>query len=285
MIEKHHRNHLRTRKSDVFNRLSKYQEDDIKKASNEVFYEIQKQFPNLIFNNFKTLGIKTGLNARFATDYINRGLVSLNQPKRKLEDLKAFDSADGIKPDGGVICVQSKKDNFNHIIYSGEVKHQGEYIGYTPISDADCKKNKTKSKYLSTPREERPPQALGNAIERFAKNANAIKTLTSFYEYNPYLLFCEGFDFHLKKDHKYFKNLKYANNFRKDSSILMRLQAGNDWLPLNKIYVNKIKYGHISIYPATIYARLKKWNIEEMKVIMLNVIKKSLEHLQKIGEI
>src|SRR3989344_3809091 len=45
----------------------------------------------------------------------------------------------------------------------------------------------------SIPQAERPPQAQGNAIERFAKNANAIKTLTSFYGYNPYVVICEGF--------------------------------------------------------------------------------------------
>ncbi|MFY9463190.1 MAG: hypothetical protein WAP52_03330 [Candidatus Sungiibacteriota bacterium] len=64
------------------------------------------------------------LNAQYALKYIHRGVKLTGTPPRKLEELQAFDSADGIKPDGGIFFVQSKKDSFNHIIGVLEVKHQ-----------------------------------------------------------------------------------------------------------------------------------------------------------------
>ena len=190
-MEKRHRKHLKSRKSKAFNTLSKSQEDAAKVASRIAWETIVKKYPDLSFSNFQILGIKD-LDAKYALAYLNRGFRSQKFLERKEVDLQAFDTAEGIKPDGGVFFVKSKIDGFNHIVGALEVKHQGEYDGYTPISDSDWMERK---KDMSIPREKRPPQAQGNAIERFAKNANAIRTLTSFYGYNPYVVFCEGFDF------------------------------------------------------------------------------------------
>ena len=282
MAEKKHRKHLKTRKSKAFNTQSKYQEDAAKVAAQIVWDTVVKKYPALKLNNLQTLNLKD-LDARYALEYINRGLKIRGLPERKEAELQAFDDASGIKPDGGIFFVQSKKDGFNHIIGALEVKHQGEYDGYTPISDSDWKKKKGDP---SIAQPDRPSQAQGNAIERFAKNANAIKTLTSFYGYNPYLVMCEGFDFFLKEDYKIFEHQQYASRFKdKDSSILMRLIAGNDWLPLNKIYVESFQHGDTQICPATIFARMPKWSAEEGAEIMLAVIDKALAHLKKIGEI
>ena len=281
-MKKKHRQHLKTREIKPFNLLSKNQEDVAKVVSVLVWETILKKYLKLDFNNLKSLGLRD-LDAHYALAYINRGLKIAKLPERKVDDLQAFDSANGIQPDGGVFFVQSKKDGFNHIIGALEVKHQGEYNGYTPISDSAWKKMNGDPSII---RDARPPQAQGNAIERFSKNANAIKTLTSFYGYNPYVVICEGFDFFLKEDFKVFKDKPYSSRFKgKDSSILMRLVAGNDWLPLNKIYVDCLEYGNIRICPATIFARMPKWKAKEISGIMLDVIDKSISHLRKIGEI
>lgn len=284
-MEKKHRQHLKTRKIKPFNLLSKGQEDVAKVASNTVWETILKKYPELDFNNFGTLGLKD-LDARYALEYIERGAKSTglsNLPKRKLKDLQAFDSAGGIKPDGGIFFVQSKKDKFNHIIGALEVKHQGEYDGYTPISNSEWKKKKGDPSILI---KNRPPQAQGNAIERFAKNANAIKTLTSFYGYNSYVVFCDGFDFFLKENFEIFKKQPHSNRFKgRDSSILMRLIAGNDWVPLNKIYVDCFRHGKTQVCPATIFARMPKWKAQEIAGTMLKIIDKSISRLKKLGEI
>jgi hypothetical protein len=203
--------------------------------------------------------------------------------ERNPNNIQAIDSAKGIKPDGGIFFVKSKIDGFNHIIGALEVKHQGEYDGYTPLSNSDWKKRKGDPKVEL---KDRPPQAQGNAIERFAKNANAIKSLTSFYDYNPYMVFCEGFDFFLKKDFEIFENKPYADKYKgRDSAILMRLVAGNDWMPLNEIYVNCFQNGAVRSCPATIFAQMPKWTEDEVVEIMLTVIDKTLNHLKNIGEI
>jgi len=281
-MKKKHRKHLKSRKSSPFNLVSKYQEDTAKVASNIVWENILKKYPKLDFNNFQSLGIND-LDANHALSYINRGAKLAGLPERKLDELQAFDSASGIKPDGGILFVKSKKDDFDHIIGVLEVKHQGEYEGYTPISNSDWKKRKGDP---SISLGKRPPQAQGNAIERFAKNANAIKTLTSFYGYNPYIVIAEGFDFFLKEDFNIFKKQQYSSRFKgKDSSILMRLVAGNDWLPLNKVYVDCFKHGDTQVCPATIFAHMPKWSAREIAKIMLEVVDKSLAHLRKINEI
>jgi type II restriction enzyme len=281
-MEKKHRKHLKNRKSAPFNTLSKAQEDVAKSASNFVWEKINKKYPDLDFNNLTTLGLKD-LDATYALEYINRGLKLNNLPERKLDILQAIDTAKGIKPDGGIFFVKSKNDGFDLIIGALEVKHQGEYDGYTPISDSEWKKKKGD---LSISRTDRPPQAQGNAIERYAKNANAIKTLTSFYGYNPYVIFCEGFDFFLKDDVKIFEKQPYSSRFKgKDSSILMRLIAGNDWVPLNKIYVDCIDNGNTKICPAAIFARMPKWSTQEVSDVLLKTLEKSIKHLHKIGEL
>lgn len=281
-MEKRHRQHLKSRKSAPFNLLSKAQEDAAKVASNIVWERINSKYPQYEFNNLETLGLKD-LDANFALHYINRGLISIGLSKRNSSELQGIDSASGIKPDGGIFFVKSKKDGFNHIIASLEVKHQGEYDGYTPISDTDWKKKNGDPKIQ---RADRPPQAQGNAIERFAKNANAIKTLTSFYGYNPYVVFCEGFDFFLKEDFQIFSSQPHSNRFEgKDSSILMRLIAGNDWMPLNNVYVGCVVQGDTKICPATIFARMPKWTPEEIVEVVLEVIDQAITHLKLHDEL
>ena len=281
-MEKKHRQHLKTRKSAPFNTLSKGQEDTARVTAQIVWDTLLKKYPKLSFNNLKTLGI-SDLDAQYALEYINRARKIDGLPARRKEELQAFDSANGIRPDGGIFFVQAKKDSFNHIIGALEVKHQGEYDGYTPESNVAWKKKKGDP---SIPRAERPPQAQGNAIERFAKNANAIKTLTSFYGYNPYVVICDGFDFFLKTDFKIFEKQPHAVRFKgRDSSILMRLIAGNDWFPLNKMYVDCFKHGDTQVCPATIFARMPKWTAKEVASIVLDVAEKAIAHLKKIDEI
>ncbi|OHD85342.1 MAG: hypothetical protein A3J39_04985 [Sulfuricurvum sp. RIFCSPHIGHO2_12_FULL_44_8] len=281
-MEKRHRQHLKTRKTEPFNLLSKAQEDTAKIASNIVWKTINGKYPNCEFNNLQSLQMKD-LNATYALDYINRGQRFAKLPERELSELQAIDSAGGIRPDGGIFFVQSKRDGFNHIVGVLEVKHQGEYDGYTPLSDSDWKKRKHDP---NVKRADRPPQAQGNAIERFAKNANAIKTLTSVYGYNPYVVFCEGFDFFLKENFEIFGKQPFSGRFQgKDSSILMRLIAGNDWMPLNKIYVQSVQLGDTKVCPATIFARMPKWSPNEIATVMMTVIDKSLKHLSSINEL
>lgn len=134
-MEKKHRQHLKTRAIKPFNLSSKAQEDTAKVAAVRVWEKLVKKYPDLEFSNLTSLGL-TGLDAEYCLNYLNRGYKKQDLPLRKFEDLQGVDAASGIRPDGGVFFVKAK-DGFNHIIGALEVKHQGEYTGYTPLSDSD----------------------------------------------------------------------------------------------------------------------------------------------------
>lgn len=281
-MEKRHKKHLKTRVIKPFNLSSKVQEDTSKVAADQVWEKLIAKYPQYEFQNLTSLDL-SGLDADYCLKYLNRGYEKVGLPLRKLEDLQGFDAASGIRPDGGVFFVKAKDGEFHHIICALEVKHQGEYTGYTPLSDSDWKK---KGDDPTVQQADRPPQAQGNAIERFAKNANAIRTLTSFYGYNPYVVFCEGFDFFLKEDYEIFAEQPYAARYEgRDSAILMRLIAGNEWMPVNNVYVTCRAHGDTKSCPATVMARMPKWSVEEVSDILLQVTDLSIKHLKEIGEL
>ena len=264
------RKHLSTREHSPFNEISKVQEKEFSDALIETFNKLTKKYPNLkfdIINNFEIESI---------IKYLNRGRKIKNKKALSKKDIEAENTqAKGLKPDGKIWIVESKKDKFPLIFCVVEIKHQGKYDGYTPITKTDAKKQGIK-------KEPFPPQAQGNAIERFAKNLNAFRTLNRDYDFNPYIIFCDGFDFHNKDEFNIFKHQPYSKKYEgKNSSIRFRLIAGNEFKKLNKIYV----VCEDGVCPATIMARMKKWEKEEIERVMIKFINKSLKHLQNIGEI
>lgn len=51
----------------------------------------------------------------------------------------------------------------------------------------------------------------------------------------------------------------------------MRLIAGNDWMPVNEIYVRCQEHGDTKVCPATIMARMPKWEPGEVEGVLLLV--------------
>jgi hypothetical protein len=49
--------------------------------------------------------------------------------------------------------------------------------------------------------------------------------------------------------------------------------------------VSGAKRGFSTVYPASIYARMAKWTHQEMVDIFADVMRKSIIHLQSIGEL
>ncbi len=229
---------------------------------------------------------KGGWTAYNSVEYINHFHLKNNLDIIDPKTLDSIDSADGVSPDGGICFIESK-DGFKHIILVSEAKHQGRHDGYTPISDSGWAKECQKNKKLdpNTPIENRPKQANGNAIERAFKNSNTFQGLTSIYGYFPYVVFCDGFDFRTKQDYSLFSHQKYAAKYNIDSTIRMRLVSGNYFMPLNNSYVSGAKRGFSTVYPASIYARMEKWTHQEMVDVFADVMRKSIIHLQSIGEL
>ena len=65
----------------------------------------------------------------------------------------------------------------------------------------------------------------------------------------------------------------------------MRLVSGNYFMPLNNTYVSGAKRGYSTVYPASIYARMEKWTHQEMVDVFVDVMRKSIIHLESIGEV
>lgn len=258
------------------NVVSKVQEQEIVSAVNQALQQIQTEYPHLQFHTTKEW------TARQGCEYINYYNKKNNLPIIDAETLDSINCSDGVSPDGGIVFVKDK-DGFNHFILISEAKHQGRHDGYTPVSESawknHCKTHPDCDPDLEA--SQRPPQHHGNAIERAFKNSNTFQGMTSIYGYNPYVIFCDGFDFFREEDfhifsHQPFAEKKYAG---KSSPIRMRLVSGNYYCPLNEQYVLGIKRGNSTLYPATIYARMPKWTIEEMVAILHDVMIQSVNHL------
>lgn len=257
------------------NTESKVRESEIVLAVEESLNIIKLEFPTFVFSTSKSISTTASVG------YINRFQTKNNLDKI---DASSFISNSKISPDGG-ICYVKGKDGFKHIILVSEAKHQGRYDGYTPLSDSawrkKCKENSKLDPNL--PIESRPPQGLGNAVERIFKNSNTIECLTTVYGYMPYVAFCDGYDFHTKDDYSIFCHQPYAK--KTDSSIRMRLVTGNKFMPLNHTFVSGIERGASTMYPVSIYARMQKWTHKEMVDVFTDVMRKSINHLIEIEEV
>jgi hypothetical protein len=269
--------------STVKNVVSKVQESDIVFTVKSALSILQAYLPD---NEITYLNKRGCWTAKDSVNYINHFHTKNNLDTVDPNTLDSIDSADGVSPDGG-ICFITGKDGFKHIILVSEAKHQGRHDGYTPISDSawlkECAKNPKLDPNL--PIEERPKQANGNAIERAFKNSNTFQGLTSIYGYFPYVIFCDGFDFRTKDEYNLFSHQKFASRYNTDSPIRMRLVSGNYFMPLNNVYVLGAKRGFSTVYPASIYARMKKWEYQEMVDVFLGVMLQSINHLESIGEL
>ena len=264
------KSHLSSRDHKPFNEISKGQEKDICGALNDVYTSTLHKYKHLEIKTIRKFDIDQILA------YLNRPRKMRKQPLITKKDIEAEHTrAKGLMPDGKIWLVKSKKSDDWLIFCVVEIKHQGSYKGYTPMTKSDAERKGKKSPY--------PPQAQGNAIERFAKNLNAFRTLNKAYNFNPYVIFCDGFDFYMKEEYPIFKKMPHAKNYKNtDSSIRMRLISGNEFKKLNEIYVVCDKEGSC---PATIMAKMEKWKREEVVTIMEEIIATSLKHLASIGEI
>ena len=261
------------------NVVSKVQEQEITVAVDKALQEISLQFSHLKFSKAKEW------NAFNGCDYINHYNTLHTLPLIDSNSLDAINDSDGVSPDGGMVFVDGI-DGFKHFVLISEAKHQGKHDGYTPLSDSAwksyCKSHPNCDPEL--PEAQRPPQAFGNAIERAFKNSNTFQGITSIYNYNPYVIFCDGFDFFREEDFKIFSHQTHANKFQgKSSPIRMRLVSGNYYCPLNQEYVLGINRGNSKLYPASIYARMPKWTIDEMVDILKDVMIKSINHLVELN--
>ena len=225
---------LRNRKEQhgLKNTTSKFQEKDMTIAIDSTLSWLKSEYPNYEFGWQKKLMIKTLYS------------ILRNQYGLKNVYLEGVKENTFLTPDSGFIYVII--GGVKYFLLIGEQKTQG-----------------TNDKRLS---EGKKRQALGNAVERVAKNLNALDLLFKKEDILPFVAFFQGCDFNdfetiPDRVIMCFKGLKKNNvNLFKDEldragSYYMR---GHKW--------DEGTYGE------------SDWSIKEMRNIFINISKTSLKY-------
>jgi len=148
-----------------------------------------------------------------------------------------FDNT-SIKPDGGLLCLEQKKDDgLRFPVLISEVKNQGTN---------DQRR-----------REGLPRQARGNAIERLGKNVIGFRAALMRESIFPFVCFGYGCD------------------FEETSSILDRVTTIAMFGRLNKTYLhNDGPNGQFN--RGSFYFRQDRWRVEEMLAVMKDIAERSV---------
>ena len=176
-----------------------------------------------------------------------------------------------IKPDGGIILA-----TINNVTY--------------PILISEDKLQGTNDQRLA---ENKPRQALGNAIERAAKNIRCCEMLCSHIDYFPYALFASGCDFHHSETIS--KRIEMMNMGHPNHYLEIVPQISPELVDthLNTITANidisKKWNGFYSI--ASAFVKAHKWNqlphlsslwkTDEYLRICTEIIDQSIAHIHK----
>ena len=239
----------------TFGTEAKSHEATVRAAAKEV-YHLENRYPNLQFRFRDSL----------SKAEINKKLNSIDSRLGKVLFVKEAN----IKPDGGIIEVKDKNEQWR-IILASEAKHQGMDVNNIK---AGIKVGKNKNQDL---------MVAGNAIERVHKNINEIRNFMLAEKHFPYIVFLQGSNFSTET----IKILDPQGRpvlIRHDSGAMNRIDrvtSANYGMEINKNHckniIIKMKDYYLMLQCAFIYARSASWSKEEMVKIMDNIVKTSLK--------
>jgi len=177
-----------------------------------------------------------------------------------------------IKPDGGIIEVKDKFDNYRVVLVS-ESKHQGNDVAKIR---AGIKQGKNKDKDL---------MVAGNAIERVHKNIMEFRNYMLSEIYFPYVVFLQGSNF---ATHTFFvespegRKVKIAHDAGNLNRI-DRVTASSFGMEINQNYCKNVFVeldDHIQMLQApSLYFQSDSWAQQDMFQILMEVASTSIEVL------
>ena len=179
----------------IFGDEAKKHDLSIKEVMNGIMEALQAKYPDLSFRH----------RPNISKQEINNKLASLD---RSLGQVLFIQKA-SIKPDGGIIEVKDKSDNYRVVLVS-ESKHQGNDVEKIR---AGIKQGKKKDADL---------MVAGNAIERVHKNIQELRNYLLDEIHFPYVVFLQGSNF-------------ATQTFFVDSSDGRRVKISHDAGNLNRI--------------------------------------------------
>lgn len=152
----------------IFGHEAKKHDLSLRRVSQLVSTALAERFSHLTFRH----------RAEISKKEINGVLSSIDQ---RLGNV-LFVQNSGIRPDGGIIEVQDRKEHYR-VVLVGESKHQGNDVEKIK---AGIKQGKNKDQDL---------MMAGNAIERVHKNITEVKNFMLNELHFPYVVFLQGSNF------------------------------------------------------------------------------------------
>lgn len=200
---------------------------------------------------------------------INKKLNAIDQRL----GITLFVENSSIKPDGGIIEVKDKDNNWRIVLVS-EAKHQGKDI------------ENIQKGILVGKNKDQDLMVAGNAIERSHKNINEIRNIMVGEKYFPYVLFLQGSNF-LTDSIAVERPDGRSVELRHDVGSLNRidrLTAANYSMPINEnscenIFTTTSNGETVMLQAVSIFTKGTSWTAEEMVPIMLDVAETSLRIL------
>lgn len=239
----------------IFGKSAQDHDLSVKDISESAFESLIKEFTDLEFRYRKSIA-KKEINEK------------LNETDSRL-GVTIFVEKAAIKPDGGIIEVKDKDENWRTILVS-EAKHQGKDI------------DNIQEGILVGKNKDQDIMVAGNAIERSHKNINEIRNIMINEKHFPYVLFLQGSNF-LTESITVKRPDGREVELRHDVGSLNRidrLTAANYSLPINQnscenIFIS-IDGQKIMLQAVSIYTKATPWTAEEMLPIMIDIAKTSL---------
>ncbi len=243
---------------EIFGENAQIHDKSVNSFSKAVFETLKKDFLNLEFR-FRDSIDKKEINEK------------LNSVDSRL-GVTIFVEKASIKPDGGIIEVKDKDNNWR-IVLVCEAKHQGKDIDNISKGILVGKNN------------DQELMVAGNAIERSHKNINEIRNIMIDEKHFPYILFLQGSNF-LTEPTTVTKPDGTEVILKHDVGSLNRidrLTSANYSLPINQnsyenIFIT-INGNFFMLQAVSIYTKPTEWTIEEMLPIMMEVSTTSLRVL------
>ena len=152
----------------IFGATAQRHDESVNEVSKIVFDILVNSYESLRFRYRKKIGKKE----------INEKLNAIDERL----GITLFVENSSIKPDGGIVKVKDKDNNWRVILVS-EAKHQGKDI------------ENIQNGVLVGKNKDQDLMVAGNAIERSHKNINEIRNILMGENHFPYVLFLQGSNF------------------------------------------------------------------------------------------
>lgn len=246
----------------IFGDEAKKHDLSIRVVMNGIMEALQASYPELSFRRRPDI----------SKQEINNKLASLDPGLGQV----LFIQKASIRPDGGIIEVKDKSDNYR-VVLASESKHQGNDVEKIR---AGIKQGKNKDKDL---------MLAGNAIERVHKNIQEFRNYLLDEIHFPYVVFLQGSNFATETffvdspDGRKVKISHDAGNLNR----IDRVTASSYGMEINRNYCRNVFVelddNMQMLQAASLYFQSDSWTAGDMAEILWDIASTSLEILS--GEI